>query len=122
MADAETSTERHARRHREAETGAAVSAGKNGLVIKWGAAASAAALLLGAAWRYADARWSACEATDADLSRRATEAREHAVVLSERLVAAERRADERQADLQRQLAQIQAQLAQIQSALRGGSR
>jgi hypothetical protein len=120
--DRDTSTERYGRQPRSSADAGPVSVGKQGVAIKWTSIGTVALLSLGAAWNYADARWSACEAQDRQLAAKAAEAREHAVVLAERLVAAERRADERQGDLQRQLAQIQAQLAQIQVDLRRSSK
>jgi len=113
---ADAPTERYGRRR--SDVGGPLSAGRQGLAIRWATCATGLLLLAGAAWRYADARWTACEGMAADLRARVVQATEQRIVLAERSAAAVHSANERQADLQRQLAQIQTQLAQIQTDLR----
>jgi len=96
----------------------ALVAKRTGLFIRWSAILGAIVVCLGAAGRYADARWTACEQSQRARGDAVRAACDRTLVLEQQMAAAQRTADERHSDLKVQLSQIQAQLAQIQIDLR----
>jgi hypothetical protein len=99
----------------------ALEAKSGGVLVRWSLIGTLAVLLCSAIWRYADARWTACEASGCLMAQELDQMRDRALVLEQQRAADQQRADERHNDLKAQLAQIQTQLMQIQVDLRKGN-